>query len=304
MHTRRSSGNMYGQHQSFTNIRKRKAFTKRMLSVTDLLARTKDNYSQYFPRIDTKKYQSNAPFSIYDCQNRYTSDDIAACFSDRRYSRTSSITSYNGYVGPKPSLTSITPIHFPEVRAVCEDIAEDCISQASDDLHSFYVDSSDIKKLIPSPLGTPILLKSPLLKRVKDRLSESSKDALLFACHIDFLPISSRVRIDVKRISPKVSSTEEGKLDFFAKISVSPGNFKKQRVWIVSKATSDLLSPKAYYDGISCTELSQLTIHVKICLRRGFLKRSKDLHELVVKLDTSKLQTAWTAVARISKSDL
>lgn len=308
----RSSGNMneIKQHADMSRpmlTRSRSAHTKRMLSVTDLLEKTKNNFSQFFPVIDIKKYQSNAPFAIYDTEVRDATDEIAAYFGERLFTRTCSTSSTMStvYVGPKPSLSSMSSFHLPEMRTMCEDIAEDDGSLCSDDGLSSHSDSnSDTSDVEQCHKETHVLLNSPLLTRVQKKLIHNYPDAIWFACHIELLPITSRLSISVKRFLFPNDKTESGSLEFFAKICILPGNFKKQRVRVVPALSADFVTPKVYYHGISCAVLTNLKIHIKICMKRGFLKRSKVIKELVVGLDATSLQSVWTALAKVSKEDL
>lgn len=278
----------------------------RMLSVTDLIERSKTNYSQFFPLIDANNYRSNAMFAIHDTERRDTSEEIAAYFGgevNKRVSVSSIISAK--YTGPKPSLSSLSSIHFADVLTICEDIEEDetDLSPKESKRQEYYI--REVRNILHEAESKPyVLSKSPLQPLVLSQLRENSTGFIWFSINVEHIPVSKRMKISVKEITSAGTIERDRKLDIKAKIHLSPGNFKKQTVRVVPQETNDLLTPKVYYRGISCRRLANLELSIILSQKKGFLKRPRNLHELTIPFHETVLQNVSTVLLRVPTSEL
>lgn len=275
------------------------------MSVTDLLERTKD-YSHFFPVIDKQKYQSNAPFSIYNAERRDPSGDIAAYFGEEIGKRTSVSSDINfKYNGPKPSLSSSSSVHFAEVRTVCENIEEDEANLPLKVGHTHLDCNNETEQALKgADLESIVVLKSPLLSSVLRYLRQGPTEFVWFSIQVEFFPISSRLEVSVKKITSGGRTEDGPKFDMEAKVQLFPGDFKKQKVRIVTQETSDLLTPKVFYRGISCSSLKSLKIYLKLSQKKGFFKRPRNKQRLFIPFNMIDIQGVSTVLVKVPKSEL
>lgn len=282
-----------GSRQANTN--KKNTTYKRMLSVSDLLARTSNDYSQYFPRIDSKRYTSSAASAIYEADEQDAGDEINAYFGN---------TFSTTVIGSPSEITLLESTRSPSDRPhVSINGWEKIFAKHGGKIISDSIINHGGRSNMMS--SKPFLLVNGTVStQVYDYVRSMSENYVWFEINFALLADEKRLKVSMKQfVSTKTLHGDYG-LHFMAKVCILPGILKKKQFRILDGNMMNSLSPNVCFDGISSTDFANMKISVKIYQRRGFFKRQKKVYHLVIQLEEGIVERRLTALININKAEV
>lgn len=280
--------------QANTNMKK--TTYKRMLSVSDLLARTGNDYSQYFPRIDSKRYTLSAASAIYAVDEQDAGDEINAYFGD---------TFSTTVIGSPSEITLLESTQSPSGRPdVSINGWEKIFAKHGGKIvsnntinHGNHSNTMSLKPFL--------LVDGTVSTQVNDYVRSMSENCVWLEINLVLLVDENRLKVSMKQFIPARTLHGDHGLHLMAKVCVLPGIVKKKRFQILDgNMTSSLTPADVYFNGISSADFANLKISVKIYQRRGFFKRQKKVYHLVLQLEEGIVERGLTALININKAEV